>query len=206
MKLATLLLTAAFAQATATTGPAESVDGVGRHHGDRRPGGGHLPLRVRHGEQPDRALGRVAPAGSGTVTVRETLTNLTPSTTYRYRVVSGASEGSDRTFTTAAPPRAPSISARSATGVGANGATLRAGVNPRSLATTVRFEYGRTTAYGSATPEQAIGAGGSTVNVTAAIGGLAPGPATSTAPWPRARRASPAAPTARSRRRASRPR
>ena len=41
------------------------------------------------------------------------------------------------------------------------GATLRARVNPRSLATSVRFEYGTTTSYGTATPEQAIGAGSS---------------------------------------------
>ena len=40
----------------------------------------------------------------------------------------------------------------------------------------MRFEYGRTTGYGSATSEQAIGAGASTVSVTAAIGcGRAPG-------------------------------
>jgi hypothetical protein len=55
------------------------------------------------------------------------------------------------------------------------GATLAAGVNPRGLATSVRFEYGTSTSYGTATPEQAIGAGGSTVSVTAAIGGLKPG-------------------------------
>ena len=48
-------------------------------------------------------------------------------------------------------------------------------MNPRSLATTVRFEYGTSTSYGTATPEQAIGAGGSSVAVSAAIGGLKPG-------------------------------
>ena len=47
-------------------------------------------------------------------------------------------------------------------------------MNPRGLATTVRFEYGPTTAYGNVTPEQAIGAGTSTVSVAAAIGNLAP--------------------------------
>ena len=39
----------------------------------------------------------------------------------------------------------------------------------------MRFEYGTSTSYGSATPDQAIGAGGSTVSVTAAITGLKPG-------------------------------
>ena len=57
----------------------------------------------------------------------------------------------------------------------ATGATFGANVNPRSLATTVRFEYGTSTSYGSATPDQAIGAGGSAVAVTAAITGLKPG-------------------------------
>ena len=47
-------------------------------------------------------------------------------------------------------------------------------MNPRGLATTVRFEYGTSTSYGSVTPEQAIGAGNSTVSVAAAIGNLRP--------------------------------
>ena len=72
----------------------------------------------------------------------------------------------DRELRTPAPAAAPSISSRSTTGVSAHGATIGASVNPRSLATTVRFEYGTSTSYGSATPEQAIGAGGSTVAVT----------------------------------------
>jgi hypothetical protein len=51
---------------------------------------------------------------------------------------------------------------------------LNAGVNPRSLGTSVHFEYGTSTRYGSATPEQGIGAGGATVSVAAAVGGLRP--------------------------------
>ena len=39
----------------------------------------------------------------------------------------------------------------------------------------MRFEYGTSTSYGSATPDQAIGAGGSAVAVTAALTGLKPG-------------------------------
>ena len=38
----------------------------------------------------------------------------------------------------------------------------------------MRFEYGTSTSYGTATPEQAIGAGSSTVAVSAAIAGLRP--------------------------------
>jgi hypothetical protein len=51
---------------------------------------------------------------------------------------------------------------------------VAASVNPRGLATTVRFEYGTSTAYGAATAEQAIGAGTSSVTVRAAISGLRP--------------------------------
>ena len=112
------------------------------------------------------------------VDVQVTLTGLTRSTTYHYRVVaenaSGQSAGVDRTLRTTAPAAAPSISNRSTTGVSATGATIGANVNPRSLATTVRFEYGTSTSYGSATPEQAIGAGGSAVAVSAALTGLRP--------------------------------
>ena len=49
------------------------------------------------------------------------------------------------------------------------GATLQASVNARGLATTVRFEYGTSTSYGTSTPDQAIGAGTSSVVVSAAI-------------------------------------
>jgi hypothetical protein len=178
MHLAALLLSAVIAQAapTATTGPAESVttgsavvtatvDAGATYHFE-------YGTAATYGiVTPDR----VAEAGTGTVTVRETLTNLTPSTTYHYRVVSGATQGADRTFTTAAAPRPPSVSSQSATGVGPLGATLRARVNPRGLATSVRFEIGTTTAYGTSTPEQPIGAGTSTLSVTAAAGALRPG-------------------------------
>ena len=85
------------------------------------------------------------------------------------------SAGVDRALRTAAPAAAPSIASRAATGVNVAGRDLDAGVNPRGPATTVRFEYGTSTSYGPSTPEQAIGAGSSTVSVTAAIAGLKPG-------------------------------
>ncbi len=114
--------------------------------------------------------------------MRATLSSLTQNTTYHYRLVATnaadptkVARGDDRTLRTERAGAAPSISSRAATGVNSLGATLAAGVNPRGLATTVRFEYGTSTSYGTSTPDQAIGAGGSTVSVTAAIGGLKPG-------------------------------
>ncbi len=172
MHIAALLITALLAQATATTGPAESVTtGSAVVTGTVDPG---ATYHFEYGTPATYGLRTPDATADAAGAARQTLTNLTPGTQYHYRIVSGGSLGADRTFTTATPPRAPSVSARSATAVTGAGATLRAGVNPRGLATTVRFEYGPTTAYGSVTPEQPIGAGASTVSVAAAIGNLAP--------------------------------
>jgi hypothetical protein len=185
MHIAALLLTAAFAQAapTVTTGAPESVTtGSAAVTGTVNPGGAATTYQFEYGTSSSYGLQTpVVDAGSGTadVSAKATLTSLTNNTTYHYRLVAtnaaGTERGADKTFKTAAPAAAPSISSRAANGVTSLSATLNAGVNPRSLATTVRFEYGTSTAYGTATPEQAIGAGGSTVSVSAAIGGLKPG-------------------------------
>ena len=122
---------------------------------------------------------QVTGTGTDPVDVKVPLTGLTRTTTYHYRVVaentSGQSAGVDRSLRTASPAAAPSIASRATTGVNAPGATLKAGVNPRGLATTVRFEYGTSTSYGSSTPDQAIGAGAPPPSVKAAIAGLKPG-------------------------------
>jgi len=185
LQIAALILTAALAQAapTATTGGAESVTtGSAAVTGTVNPGGDATTYQFEYGTSASYGLTTpAADVGSGTtdVTAKATLSNLTTNTTYHYRLVAtnaaGVARGSDKTFKTNAPASAPSISSRAANGVSSLGATLNAGVNPRSLATTVHFEYGTSTSYGIATPEQAIGAGSSTVSVTAAIDGLKPG-------------------------------
>ena len=173
MHIAALLLTAVLAQATATTGPSESVttgsavvtgtvDATATYY-------------FEYGTSASYGLRTPDTVADSAGAARQTLTNLTSGTQYHYRIVSGGAQGADRTFTTASPPRPPSISSVSPNGVTALGANLRARVNPRGLATTVRFEYGTTTAYGKVTPEQAIGAGSSTVTVAAAVGDLASG-------------------------------
>jgi hypothetical protein len=185
MHLAALLLSAVLLQAapTATTGAAESITtGSAAVTGTVNPGGEATTYQFEYGTSASYGLTtpqQDAGSGSTAVNARATLSNLTSSTTYHYRLVatnaSGVARGEDRTLRTSAPAQAPSISSRAATGVSSLGATLAAGVNPRGLATTVRFEYGTSTSYGTSTPDQAIGAGGSTVSVTAAIGGLQPG-------------------------------
>jgi hypothetical protein len=185
MQIAALILSAVFAQAapTATTGGAESVTtGSAAVTGMLNPGGDATTYQFEYGTSASYGLTTPAQdAGSGTadVSARATLSNLTNNTAYHYRLVAtnaaGVARGSDKTLKTSAPASAPSISSRSATAVSSLAATLNAGVNPRSLATSVHFEYGTSTAYGTSTPDQALGSGSSTVSVTAAIDGLKPG-------------------------------
>ncbi|MCU0309111.1 MAG: hypothetical protein MUE51_15370, partial [Thermoleophilia bacterium] len=60
-------------------------------------------------------------------------------------------------------------------GVSTTGATLLGTVTPNLQATTSRFEFGTTTAYGSQTPLGDVAAAGGATPVSAAIAGLAPG-------------------------------
>jgi len=68
----------------------------------------------------------------------------------------------------------PAITTRNATGVSTRDATLSTSVAPRDAATSVHFEYGPTTAYGSRTPSVAIGDGDDPVPLEAHIDGLSP--------------------------------
>ncbi len=184
MHLAALALTTilALAAPSATTGPAESVTtGSAVVTGTVNPNGEATTYQIEYGTSTSYGvLSAAYDAGSGTdpVPIKVTLTGLTANTTYHYRVVAtnatDTARGVDLTFKTATPASAPTISSLSATGVSALGASLRARVNPRSLATSVRFEYGTSTSYGAATPEQPIGAGSSSVTVSAPITGLKP--------------------------------
>jgi Ca2+-binding RTX toxin-like protein len=92
-------------------------------------------------------------SGASAVAVSEAISNLTPGTTYHFRVVAtneaGASEGTDQTFTTLKPP---SATTEAASAIVATGATLNALVNPEGSPTTYQFEYGPTNAYGSTAP------------------------------------------------------
>jgi virginiamycin B lyase len=116
-----------------------------------------------------------AGSGSGPQPVSAPVAGLSPATTYHFRVVatnaSGTTQGADQTFTTAPPE--PLVSAVTATAVDDRSATLGATVDPNLLATTYRFEYGTTAAYGSVTATASAGSGGPQ-QVSAPVGGLAP--------------------------------
>ncbi len=114
-------------------------------------------------------------AGSGLPqAVTAQLSNLTSATPYHYRLVATSSQGTtygpDQTFTT---PSAPTATTSAATQVTYNGATLNASVNPNGDGTTVYFQYGPDTLYGSATPAQNLGSGSSAQAVSAPVSGLA---------------------------------
>jgi hypothetical protein len=94
---------------------------------------------------------------------------------YHFRLVasnaSGTTNGGDETVAVPGPPVIVSQSANPES----NRAVLKAHVNPGNQATTYRFEYGPTAAYGSSTPAEVIAAGNSPVGVFAVVGELEPG-------------------------------
>ncbi len=126
------------------------------------------------------SYGSTAPVGSvgsgpSNVSVQAPLTGLSVGTLYHYRVVGmndlGTTLGADATFTTAGPAAVVTGGANSVT---KTGATLNGTVTPDGIATSAYFEYGPTTAYGTATATQTLGSGMALVNVQATISGLAP--------------------------------
>jgi hypothetical protein len=89
--------------------------------------------------------------GSTDTAVSRQLTSLIPNTTYHYRVVATNANdtvyGLDMTFTTSGS--APTATTGAASGVSTTGATLKGTVNAKNDSTTVTFEYGLDTNYGS---------------------------------------------------------
>ena len=115
-------------------------------------------------------------AGSGTSTesVSAAISGLTAGRTYHYRLTAvsdaGTSHGSDQTFVATAPP---SVTTRSVSSIGDNTATFNATVTANGTSTTVYFEFGTSTSYGSKTSSKNIGSSGSAQNVGIAVSGLA---------------------------------
>jgi hypothetical protein len=115
--------------------------------------------------------------GSTGSAVSKVITGLAPNTTYHFRVSAtssgGTSHGPDQTFKTSAA--APSAATAAATSVTHTGATLNGTVNAHNASTTVTFEYGATTAYGSTvTADQSPVIGSSSIPTSKVITGLAP--------------------------------
>jgi hypothetical protein len=144
------------------------------------PNGAPTSYHFEYGTSTSYGLSTAAQLATGDdpVQVQAALSGLTSDTTYHYRVVvsnvDGGATGADRTLRTLANPRPPGVSTGGARSVGPSSATLSGSVDPNTAATTYRFEYGTSTAYGSVTAARSAGAGDRSVSVTAGVGSLRP--------------------------------
>ena len=121
-------------------------------------------------------------AGSGTdaVPFSVNIGSLNPGTTYHFQLVAsntgGTVFGLDQTLTTTSSTLAlkPTVTGGRVSVPGQSIVTAAASVVPNWLATTVRFDYGRTTGYGFHTANANLPAGGSVSSVSMRLAGLAP--------------------------------
>jgi glycosidase len=124
-------------------------------------------------------------SSGNTVVTYTPSSNLAGSTAYTVRIGDAATDSVglamygafESRFTTGAASSTarPSINSFSSSGVTDSTASLAAAVTPNGAATTVFFEYGPTTSYGTTVPGQSIGNGSSPINVSANLSGLTPG-------------------------------
>ena len=165
---------------TVTTNGASSVTSSGaRLNGSVNPNGQSTTYSFEYGTTTSygsRTTTGNAGSGTNATNVSATLTGLTGSTTFHYRLdasnASGTSVGSDQTFTLSAPPTVQ-------TGTAQNGATssvtLTGAVNPAGHSTNWYFEYGTTSGYGTKTPAKSAGSGTTATAVSTGITNLTPG-------------------------------
>ncbi|HEX5713952.1 MAG TPA: fibronectin type III domain-containing protein [Solirubrobacterales bacterium] len=120
-------------------------------------------------------LSGTIPADSDPHTVEADATGLKPGTSYEVTLLAENAGGSvsagPESFATEATP--PQLISTKATPL-ITEATLEATLNPGGLATTYRFDYGPTAAYGKSTPTKSLLAGGDPVTVKAQLFGLTP--------------------------------
>lgn len=112
--------------------------------------------------------------GNSAIPVTYNLTGLTPGATYHFRVrassAGGTADGSDQPFTLLLPPE---VVTGTTDNITSTMALLHGTVNARNSSTTVTFEYGPTTSYGTTvTATQSPVTGNTVTDVSAAISGL----------------------------------
>jgi hypothetical protein len=158
-----------------TTSAASNIaSSSARLNGSVNPNGCNTTVRFQYGTTTSYGsiTANQTKTGNTTQNVTANISGLSANTTYHFRIVAtnsaGTRYGSDRTFTTTGPP---AVTTNAATNVARQSATLNGSVNPHGLSTTVRFQYGRTTSYGSTTANQTK-TGNTTQNVAANISGL----------------------------------
>ena len=122
----------------------------------------------------DHRVGRITPGGTITLYTQGITANGSPSGIAAGpdgRIWFTQFNGDRLGIVTLEPPTAVT---GGATAIGPSSATVIATVNPLDYATTVRFEYGPTTAYGSSTPAVDLAAGSTAVPVLGELTGLTP--------------------------------
>ncbi|MEW6026222.1 MAG: fibronectin type III domain-containing protein [Planctomycetota bacterium] len=169
---------------TATTNPASSVTtATATLNAQVNPNGGATTVYFLWGTSPslsDSSSTTPTTIGSGSspVNIIQTITGLTSSTTYYFRVVAingtGTSQGIIRNFTTSTQP--PTAITLPPTGVTTSTFTFNASVNPNGVATTVYFQWGTTPSYNYGnTSSQSAGNGRSFVPISLGFTGATPG-------------------------------
>jgi hypothetical protein len=187
--LATLIAFTAFAPAAlaaapdVTTGDAAPGATTAALNGTVDPNGVETSYHFEYGTGTEYGLEtrtEAAGAGADPLAVQATLSGLSPSTTYHYRLVAsnadGTSRGLDRTFTTtAAPanPAVPGISRLSAQDKTTSSARLTALIDPNRAATTYHVEWGTSsTQLTSRSPDATLPAGNANVAISVPVGNL----------------------------------
>jgi hypothetical protein len=180
--VALILLTPATAAAQAPpdviTGAAQPGTTTATLNGTVDPNGTPTSYHFEYGTTTDYGLEsptQAAGSGPDPLPVQATVSGLTASTTYHYRLVAGDVRGADATFTTTAAtpnPAVPAISRLSATDKTPTSARLTARIDPNRAATTWYVEWGTSTRFGSRSPDQTIPVGDGAVPISAPIGNL----------------------------------
>ena len=115
--------------------------------------------------------------GSTSVSITTNLTGLTPGTTYHFRISAtnalGTSTGNDLTFITLGG--VPSVQPMTAANLQYTSATIKGSVNPNYFSTTISFEWGTTTSYGTTIAVPGTLTGKDFADMSADLSGLTQG-------------------------------
>jgi plastocyanin len=161
-----------------TTNPATLIASFSaRLNGSLNPHGLPTTFHFQYGTTTSYGLTTPPQSRSGNTpqNVSANINSLMANRVYHFRIVAsnarGTRFGADRTFTTLSPTGPPVVRTNLATNVGSHSATLNGLLNPHGLSTSVNFQYGPTTSYGSTTPAR-TNTGNTYRNISANISGL----------------------------------
>ena len=161
-----------------TTNPATLIASFSaRLNGSLNPHGLPTTFHFQYGTTTSYGLTTPPQSRSGNTpqNVSANISGLMANRVYHFRIVAsnarGTRFGADRTFTTLSPTGPPVVRTNTATNVASHSATLNGLLNPHGLSTSVNFQYGPTTSYGSTTPAQTQN-GNTYRNIHANIAGL----------------------------------